>query len=103
MDIFNKKKVESLERELAKIQRERDDYRYKTMCLEEKFAAMSKLEESIPEDCVRGPWCKACEFVRTFHYVEHHGYGVRSETIAYACSKGECCNHFVKREVEQNE
>ena len=100
MDIFNKKKVKALEQELVKVRRERSEYLDRLNTLELKFNEMGKLEESIPESCVRGPWCKACEFVRTFHYIERYSYGCGGTSVAYVCSKGKSCEQFVQMQEE---
>lgn len=96
MDIFNLKKVEFLQKELDRVTHERDMYKLTIDSYERKIDAMSKLEESMPEDCVRGPWCKSCEFVRTFHLINQSLYGYHSATVAYVCGKSESCAHFLQ-------
>jgi hypothetical protein len=101
MDIFNLKRVEELEEKLHKAERDRDKYMSDLATLKLKFDEMGKLEESTPNDCIKGPWCKACEFVREFHHVEYYGMGNYNITPAYVCSKGVSCNNFVQREVAE--
>lgn len=106
MDIFNAKLVdrdyiENLEKKLRETEWDRDRYISKAAELKMKLDEVSKLEESIPEGCEKGPWCKACEFVRTFHYTEYYGpYGGHSLETIYTCSKGKSCKNFVQKEIK---
>ena len=99
MDIFGKKRIAELERELADVKYERDKYIQKVADTTDKFEEMAKLQDSEPEGCVRGSWCKACEFARTFHYTEYYGMGHSYTHTAYMCSKGKSCDHFVQKEI----
>lgn len=99
MDIFNVKKVADLERKLADAEKDRDKYKKRVAEFEDRFEKMGELEESIPSDCVRGPWCKACEFVKTFHVLDYLGYGQSTIRTAYVCGKGKSCNNFVQKET----
>lgn len=99
MDIFNKKRVAELEMELADVKRARDKYITKSANLKAKLDEIASLNESIPEDCEKGPWCKACEFVRTFHYNEYYGCGNYETNIVYVCGKGKSCKSFVQKET----
>ena len=60
--------------------------------LDKKFEIMSELEDSTPTDCKKGVWCKTCQFVRVFH-------NIATLDIVYTCGKGECCNHYIQKEV----
>ena len=101
MDIFNRKRVAELERRLTNVERARDKYMDFAATLQAKFDAMAHLEETIPSDCVRGPWCKACEFVRTFHYVERYDDMITPCVIeAYVCGKGKSCVNFVQQNIK---
>lgn len=105
MDIFNARLVdrdyiENLEKKLRETECDRDMYMSKVAELSDKLAAVSELEETIPEGCTKGPWCKACEFVRTFHYTMSYGRNFSSKEIIYACSKGESCKNFVQKEIK---
>lgn len=99
MDIFNCKRVAELEEELAEVKHSRDKYMTMAADLKVKLEEIGKLNETIPEDCEKGPWCKACEFVRTFHYNEYYGYGNYKVNVAYTCGKGKSCKNFVQRET----
>lgn len=100
MDIFNKKKVAELERELAATRKSRDEYMRRASDYATEFIAMSELKETIPEDCVRGPWCEACEFVKTFHVSHYYGFVESDVRTAYVCGKGKSCNNFVQKKFE---
>lgn len=100
MDIFNKKRIAELEKKLHETELERDRYISKSAELAVKLDEVSKLEETIPEGCEKGPWCKACEFVRTFHYTEYYGaYGGHSLETVYACGKGKSCKNFAQKVI----
>lgn len=93
--------VENLEKKLRETEYDRDRYISKAAELATNLEEVTKLEETIPEGCEKGPWCKACEFVRTFHYIEHYGaYSGRSIKTIYACSKGKSCTNFVQKEID---
>ena len=97
MDIFNRKRVKELERDLENAKWDKNRILSDLRCLEAKFGALGDFPEAVPEDCVRGPWCKACEFVKTYHYSSY--YTRHSEMlVAYVCGKGESCKQFVQRE-----
>lgn len=97
MGIFNLKRVKELERELEKTKRERDDYRSVVEVLEAKFEEMGRLQESVPKDCEKGPWCESCTFVRTFHHRQYSAYFRSIEETAYICGKGASCPNYVQR------
>lgn len=98
MDIFNRKKVAEQARIIEDLERKNHNLIDENAELKMKFDEMSKLQESIPTDCVRGPWCKACEFVKTYHYVDHYGLGRFNTVTAYVCGKGNSCTNFVQKE-----
>ena len=100
MDIFNRKRVEELEKELEYTQKELDKYKDKLIYIKKQFEEVTELQETIPEGCTKGPWCKACEFAKEITYVEHyHGIGFCSSITAYVCSKGKSCENFVQKEI----
>ena len=104
MDIFNKKALEKLEAENKKLKEEKDALIDKLAEVTTKFEVMGELKESEPADCKRGPWCKACEFVKTYHYSEYipGGYmrpGFTTLRTAYMCGKGDSCKQFVQKET----
>lgn len=103
--MFNKtklRKVSDLTREIC----EKDD-RIKELEADvaEKEAEINRLSQTLcdytalrdatPDDCKRGEWCKACEFVKEFR-VRCGPW--RTHTI-WACGKGESCPNFVQKEV----
>jgi hypothetical protein len=102
MDIFNRKRVRELEEKLAKAEESRDKYIGQAARLDVIFQEMEELKETIPEDCVRGPWCEACEFVKRYYYTEHYGLGSHYTRTAYVCGKGKSCNNFVQKKYEED-
>jgi hypothetical protein len=103
MDIFNHHRIAELEKKLHETELDRDRYMSKAAELAVKLDEVSKLEESIPEGCVKGPWCKACEFSKTIHYSEHYGYNSYSSLVTmYVCSKGKSCENFVQKEIKDD-
>jgi hypothetical protein len=99
MDIFNRERVAELERKLAVAERDRDNYRVILSDLENALERASNIEKTIPEDCKKGPWCKACEFARGFRYREPASMGYITDTV-YVCGKGESCQNFVPKNME---
>lgn len=94
--------IKNLEKKLCDAEYERDRYITKADELATKLKEITKLEDSIPEGCEKGPWCKACEFVRTYHYTEYYGaYGGHSLETIYTCSKGKSCKNFIQKEIEE--
>lgn len=91
MDIFNRNRVAELEYKLDIVERERDRYKSDIDILTKKCEELCKLDEVIPEDCEKGPWCKACEFVRSFNLGRWN--------VVYACSKGKSCKNFVQKDI----
>lgn len=100
MDLFNRKRVAKLEEKLRDSERLVDLYRNKVAELLAALEETSELEETIPEDCVKGPWCKACEFVKAIHCSEPHSiitFGTMK--TMYVCGKGTSCKNFVQQNV----
>lgn len=100
MDILNRKKVAELERQVQELERKNHNLIDENAALKMKFDQMAELEESVPSDCVRGPWCQACEFVKTYSYHQHYGLGQWHSVTAYMCGKGESCKNFVQKELD---
>lgn len=106
MDIFNRKRVEELECELKRlkaIEVERNSYRDCLIQAENDLKKILKEKETLPNDCVPGPYCKACEFVKKydFDYFVYGGlYSHNHHSIisGYYCGKGGVCNNFIQKE-----
>ena len=103
MDIFGRKRIHELEYQLATEQGKRRDAEHELDMLKEKFDAMSELEENKPEDCIRGPWCESCSFVKTFYRTQYYGLGTRHTVTAYVCGKGKSCANFVQQKKNEEE
>lgn len=102
MDIFNRERVKQLERELADVKIERNQYERESKRLRAMLEEVTRLKEATPPDCITGPWCAACNFNRPFHIIEYFGpTGYRDHTIdtIYVCNKAESCKNFVQKEV----
>lgn len=98
MDIFNRKRIAELEEKLRDSERSRDRYMVKASELAAKLEEVSKLEETVPEGCVKGPWCQACEFAKTIHFNEYYGHSSFDTLVTmYVCSKGVSCRNFVQK------
>ena len=96
MDIFNTKKIAKLEEELANMRskytsacRERDD-------ANKKLLDLTAVRDTIPDDCVPGKYCGACEFSKEYSIGSMYSFGI--ETV-YICNKGESCKNFVQKDV----
>jgi hypothetical protein len=61
-----------------------------------KLEQIGSVSEKLPEDCVKGPWCQACDFSKTFHYTDYYAGPLRT---GYVCGKSESCKNFVQKEV----
>lgn len=51
------------------------------------------VDNSIPEGCIRGPYCEACAFVKRYHVPNELGK-LRLVTL---CGKGASCDCFIER------
>lgn len=64
-------------------------------------AKLNKIQQDInttPEDCIRGMYCGACEFAKTYH-VFTDNYCC---SVIYVCGKSETCKNFVERKENNN-
>lgn len=101
MDIFNRKKVAELEKEvqdlnrlLELVKKERDDAQKRVDYLNETLKDVCVVRDDIPADCKPGEYCRACEFVKTYRF--SNMYWVAT---GYTCGKGQSCKNFVQKEV----
>lgn len=102
MDIFNKKALEELISENRRLESEKNKLISELATLKTRLEAIVEIKESEPPDCKRGPWCKACEFVKIYHYGEYiPGNGYTTYNNAYMCGKGDSCKHFVQKEINK--
>lgn len=95
-----KERIEKLEYENERLRK----------CLtkaEADIEASNRLREDIPADCTPGPYCKACEFVKPYHY----NYYVPGRTLSgthdyratgYICNKGNVCKNFIQKEIKND-
>lgn len=101
MDIFNLKKVEALEDELdelerkfARVKQERDRLEFELNCSTTALKDIQDMQATIPEDCIPGEYCRACEFVKSYFYHNRHAL-----VTGYTCGKGQSCKNFIQKEV----
>lgn len=93
-----KNRILELEREL----KDRDTQINKMdSCLKDyirAFEDMQTMLDNTPNDCVRGEWCKACEFVKKYDIPSLYTLGYTS----YICGKGESCPNFIQKSKGEN-
>lgn len=100
MNIFNKKALEKLEAENKKLEKDKTKLIEELAELHTKLEVFEDLKETEPADCKRGPWCRACEFVKTFYCRRYMpGIGYVGDEVVYMCGKGESCKHFAQKET----
>lgn len=98
MDIFNRRRVEELEKENAILKRRLDEYMSRATKAENALDELSELKNERPEDCTPGSYCEACEFVKTFYYLSSW---TGNSYIAHYCGKGKSCTNFIQKKVEE--
>ena len=92
--MFSSKKIRELEAELEKKDREINKLKNELDVYRIKVADMEAYSNTTPPDCVRGNWCKACEFVKPYYI---RGYLSSYSDTIYVCGKGKSCEHFVPK------
>lgn len=106
MDIFNKKRVAELEKELAKAIEEL--HRVKQLRESDQdeltnLRAITSFEKrNMPEDCKKGPWCASCEYAKSYYRVNYDYFGRCHGVTDYACGKGEACKNFIQKEIKDD-
>lgn len=107
MDIFNLKKVEELEQQVKKLEQKLTQANAKNLELQMELSnanstidQMSAYVDSTPKDCVRGEWCAACEFGKSFYYNLYYQFDSYQTINRTVCGKGKSCHNFVQKEVE---
>lgn len=111
MDIFNRKRVEELTLELERlrdVERERDEYKRLLATAEADLQKVLQLKQQIPEDCVPGAYCEACEFNRAYwyHYYSYLGgpYDSHDRVIrGNICNKANVCKNFIQKEINNGD
>jgi hypothetical protein len=93
MDIFNKAKVAELEHKLVVMNRENERLRH-------MVDELTWIKGTIPDDCLPGQLCHACDHARAFHYRDYYDDGYYDLVVRYVCNKGENCKHFIQKEVK---
>ena len=101
MNIFNRKLIEELKNKNQLLELENKRLVSENNRLVAKFDAITELEEAMPTDCKKGPWCKACEFSKVYHYREYDMYNRQYSLTCYVCCKGESCKQFVEKIIKE--
>lgn len=111
MDIFNKNRVEELEKEVAYLERENEGLRESVEYADKHLETLLKLTADIPEDCKPGSYCKGCSFAKEYHYHNYcYNYSRAGRWLStsydkrlngYICGKGEICKNFVQKEIAE--
>ena len=105
MDIFNKKRIKDLETEVKRlrdVESEKNELKHMLNNVERELKTVLKLKEYIPEDCIPGIYCEACEFAKRYRY-ENWGFFNNRATLfsGTICGKAESCKNFVQREIKE--
>ena len=75
------------------LKKEAHKFEHANKLIEEAFG----IHSNKPEGCVPGEYCGACQFGKIV--MVYSGYGAY-DAIPY-CAKGECCDYFVERKIEE--
>lgn len=101
MDIFNRRRVAELEKELAQLKDENTDLKHHLDYAESEIKDIMNQKESIPDGCTPGEYCKACVYAKDYLY-ESYIYNCRHTVITgKMCLKGQACPNFIQKETEE--
>lgn len=101
--MFGKKlriEIEELKHKLLKEQFRNSELAHENDVLTQKLKRADEIESTMPENCIRGEWCKACGFSKTLHSRVYEGHGQYSLEAFIVCDKGNSCENFVQRKEE---
>ena len=99
MDIFNTKRVKELEEKVRTLQDQKDIIQANLMHTENTLKEVLALKDMIPDDCVKGSYCQACEFSKQYTAYRYDLYGPTEISTGYICTKGQSCKNFVQKET----
>lgn len=107
MGIFNSDRLEELECYVRKLEAENERLKKVLTKAEADIERACRLRQSIPDDCVPGSYCKACEFVTTVrynYYVPRYlsGGGHDYRATEFICTKGNVCKNFIQKEIKHD-
>lgn len=77
-------------------------YKESIRCLEDDIATLTKYNDETPEDCVKGAWCTACVFSKTYFVKHLMRSGPNYFSNVLVCEKGKTCKNFVQYKEEKN-
>lgn len=101
MDIFNRKKVAELERELNKLKDENTNLKRHLEYAESELKAVVRQKESIPDSCTPGEYCNACVYAKKYEY-KSYIHNCRHVIIpGIVCLKGQACPNFIQKKTEE--
>lgn len=97
--MFNRTKIKDLERKLIdrddtihKLESIIDDRDFTISKLKLTIEEITKLKDKIPEDCIPGSYCRACEFAKKYRLSKN----MFSENF-YVCAKSGYCSEFIQK------
>ena len=91
--------IESLEDKLRLKDCEIERLKKELTCFTKEVIDLSRLVSNTPDDCVRGEWCKACEFGKKYLVLDPQCRACFPHEI-YICTKGESCKNFIQKEIK---
>lgn len=95
--MFNRKKIEKLEQELANKTIEINKLTYDLNTCRNRIKEITELQDKIPESCTPGSYCKSCEFAKAYEESSSM-YGVTFSKTYYVCNKSGSCSEFVQKQ-----
>ena len=91
-----KKELKKTRDERCRIQSDYTILRDSFSAAKEKLDDISEYHDSIPDDCIRGQYCEACEFGKIYHTRS----ALISKTFA-VCTKGKSCSNFIQKKENE--
>lgn len=91
--MFNRKKIEKLEQELANKTIEINKLTYDLNTCRNRIKEITELQDKIPESCTPGSYCKSCEFAKRYTIPNTHDL-----KYFYVCNKSGSCSEFVQKQ-----
>lgn len=106
--MFNRKRIEKLEKDLKGVNDENDRLRRELNMAAYNMQELLQIKQTTTEDCIPGVYCEACQFGK-FYHVRHYvsGYTVGRcydhEVSGYICDKANSCKNFVQKYPNMHE
>jgi hypothetical protein len=95
--MFNRKKIEQLEAQLA--DKDRKIHRLEDLLArnEKKLELIQNTLDSTPADCKPSEYCKVCSFSKAYMVFNRH---TDDFDVMYLCNKAGSCQNFVQKEKQ---